>query len=152
LAKYSFVLVKGRDMNTIRKLCLGLLCVSFLLSTAVSAKFTDDYPQDMIKKYPKTISAYKKLMPQKWAKIDWVYSLNGVAGIVHPITIEGKKFFWGHVCKPHDCADNGVSYLLSADGSTGYALVNSIELTQGKELVLGNPGEAQLKILKSEDY
>ncbi len=105
------------------------------------------YPVDVPKKYPVSFAAYKKILPKTWHNAAWVYKLEGTAEPVRTIDFSGRKFVLGHVCKPHDCADNQLTFLLAVDGSAAYAQANSLELTQGKEVIVGKPDAEAKKIL-----
>lgn len=105
------------------------------------------YPVDAPKKYPVSFAAYKRILPKAWRKAAWVYKLQGTAEPVRIIDFSGRKFVLGHVCKPHDCADNQLTFLIAVDGSAAYAQANSLDLTQGKDVIVGNPDAAAKKIL-----
>lgn len=105
------------------------------------------YPVDVPKKYPVSFAAYKKILPKAWHNAAWVYKLEGTAEPVRIIDFSGRKFVLGHVCKPHDCADNQLTFLIAVDGSAAYAQANSLDLTQGKDVIVGNPDAAAKKIL-----
>jgi hypothetical protein len=105
------------------------------------------YPADVAKKYPKSFAAYQKIIPITWRKAPWVYRLEGVAEPVRTIDFSGRKFVLGHVCKPHDCADNQLTFLVAVDGTVAFAKANSFDLTQAKDVVLGKPDAEAKKIL-----
>ncbi len=105
------------------------------------------YPADVAKKYPKSFAAYQKLIPTAWRKSAWVYRLEGVAEPVRVIDYSGRKFVLGHVCKPHDCGANQLTFLVAVDGSAAYALANSFDLTQAKDVIVGKPDAEAKKIL-----
>jgi hypothetical protein len=105
------------------------------------------YPVDVPKKYPVSFAAYKKILPKAWHNAAWVYKLEGTAEPVRTIDFSGRKFVLGHVCKPHDCADNQLTFLLAVDGSAAYAQANSLDLTQGKVVIVGKPDAEAKKIL-----
>jgi Inhibitor of vertebrate lysozyme (Ivy) len=60
------------------------------------------------------------------------------------------RFFVGHACKAHDCANNGVSFLIAEDGSKAYGLIRSAEASGGMDLFLGSPNEEEKQILRDE--
>lgn len=105
------------------------------------------YPADVAKKYPKSFAAYQKIIPIGWRKAAWVYRLEGTAEPVRTIDYSGRKFVLGHVCKPHDCADNQLTFLVAVDGTSAFAQANSTDLTQAKDVVLGKPDAEAKKIL-----
>jgi len=105
------------------------------------------YPVNVPTKYPKSYAAFKAIVPKAWRNAAWVYRLQGTAGPVRTIDYSGKKFVLGTVCKPHDCGGNQLTFLLALDGSVAYALANSFDLTQTKDVVVGKPDAEGLKIL-----
>ena len=105
------------------------------------------YPVNVPKKYPKSFAAYQKIIPITWRNAAWVYRLEGTAEPVRIIDYSGRKFVLGHVCKPHDCADNQLTFLVAVDGSAAYALANSFDLTQAKDVIVGKPDAEAMKIL-----
>lgn len=105
------------------------------------------YPADVAKKYPKSFAAYQKIIPIGWRKAAWVYRLEGTAEPVRIIDYSGRKFVLGQVCKPHDCADNQLKFIVAVDGTTAFAQANSIDLTQAKDVIVGRPDAEAKKIL-----
>lgn len=126
-----------------------------LFTTSVTTPFTalpclaagEVYPVDVPKKYPVSFAAYKKILPKAWHNAAWVYKLEGTAEPVRTIDFNGRKFVLGHVCKPHDCAANQLTFLVAVDGSAAYAQANSFDLTQGKDVIVGKPDAEAKKIL-----
>lgn len=133
----------------------GITLFSTLLTAFIATSFTaspclaaaEVYPVDVPKKYSVSYSAYKKILPKSWHNAAWVYKLEGTAEPVRTIDFSGRKFVLGHVCKPHDCADNQLTFLLAVDGSAAYAQANSLDLTHGKDVIVGKPDAEAKKIL-----
>lgn len=105
------------------------------------------YPADVAKKYPKSFAAYQKIIPAAWRKSAWAYRLEGTAPPVRTIDYSGRRFVLGNVCKPHDCGANQLTFLVAVDGSAAYAQANSFDLTQGKDVLVGNPDAEAKKIM-----
>lgn len=105
------------------------------------------YPADVAKKYPKSFAAYQKIIPAAWRKSAWAYRLEGTAPPVRTIDYSGRKFVLGNVCKPHDCGANQLTFLVAVDGTTAFVQANSFDLTQGKDVLVGNPDAEAKKIL-----
>lgn len=149
-SRSNFLLVLR--MNPSKRLFLSVaLFVSTLfvaLHTALSCWAAGEvYPADMPKKFPKSFAAYQKIIPITWRRTAWAYRLEGVAEPVRTIDFSGRKFVLGHVCKPHDCADNQLTFLVAVDGTAAFAQANSLDLTQAKDVVLGKPDAEAKKIL-----
>lgn len=139
-------------MNQSKRLFLSAgLFATTLFTTSLTAlpglAAGEVYPADVAKKYPKSFAAYQKLIPTAWRKSAWVYRLEGVAEPVRTIDFSGRKFVLGHVCKPHDCGANQLTFLVAVDGSAAFAQANSFDLTQAKDVVLGQPDAAAKKVL-----
>lgn len=133
-------MVRFKNSGLVPLLLLGLVA-------GLTPAWAADYPTDMIKKYPKSLHAFQKLIPKRWVKVDWIYQLNGTAIPVQELSLDGKKCFLGRVCRPHFCGGNDVTFLLSADGTTAFARVNSETLTNSKDVLLGQPPRDVLKLL-----
>ncbi len=132
-----------------RKNCLATVVIfaNMLLTSLPGMAAGEVYPADVAKKYPKSFAAYQKIVPTAWRKSAWVYRLEGVAEPVRIIDYGGRKFVLGQVCKPHDCADNLLTFLVAVDGTTAFVQANSIDLTHAKDVIVGKPDAEARKIL-----
>ncbi len=128
-------------------LTIAVIFANTLLTSLPGMAAGEVYPADVAKKYPKSFAAYQKIVPTAWRKSAWVYRLEGVAEPVRIIDYSGRKFVLGQVCKPHDCADNQLKFLVAVDGTTAFAQANSIDLTQAKDVIVGKPDAEAKKIL-----
>lgn len=84
---------------------------------------------------------YKKAYAEMLSFPSWVSKAQGTASPVEDVTADGKTFTVGHMCKPHDCADNQLSVVFSADGTKSWGLL-ATRSADGKTFnkqVLGNP-------------
>jgi hypothetical protein len=73
-------------------------------------------------------------------------TMNGVADLGSPATIDGQPFEFYAVCEPHNCGGNFLYVLYAAGGGRAYGLVTK----DGKVIaVLGNPSPAQRQVLVS---
>jgi len=125
----------------------SIVMMTMLLASGTPGQAAEEYPADLSKKQPAAFHAFQKIVLPVYAKAKWVYQLFGTASPYKIIDFEGKKFVFGEVCKPHDCADNNLKFLSAVDGSAAFALLKSTELTRGKDVILGKPNEAAKKIL-----
>ena len=140
-------LIKERVLK-IAILAASLLVAPLLISVLPIWAADKVYPVMVPHKYPKPFAAYKKIIPVAWRKAAWVYSLQGTAEPVRTIDLKGKKFLIGHVCKPHDCGGNQLTFLMAIDGSEAYAFANSFDLTKTEDVMVGAPDPETVKVLR----
>jgi len=108
-----------------------------------------DYPWDLRKKMPVHYRAYLKILPAELRRTAWFGRLDGTGMPVERVTVDSKVYFAGSVCKPHDCADNYLAFLITADGSRAIAMVKARE-TGGQIVELGNLTLAERQLLAKE--
>ena len=104
-----------------------------LIATGASA---EQYLPEIASKAP-----YKKAYAEMLSFPSWVSKAQGAASPVERVSVEGKSFTVGHMCKPHDCADNQLSVVFSADGTKSWGLL-ATRSEDGKAFnkqLLGNP-------------
>lgn len=118
-------------------------------AAAIKVVETNQYPGELFKKYPKALAAYKKIVPLKWSKIDWLYDLYGAEWEAKNVEIDGRKFFLSVVTENHNFPNN-VACLTAIDGSAAYAIVHSDTLNRGKDIILGNPRPEIVKLLNDQ--
>ncbi len=68
----------------------------------------------------KNLSAWHKVVSPSFHSQEWIYNLNGVEVPYSTVTLHGMTYYLGWICKPHDCADNKVAYLLPVRGDNAY--------------------------------
>ena len=105
-----------------------------------------DYPWDLRRKMPKAYRSYLKILPMDLKRTAWAGHLDGTGSPVEAVILAGKRYYSGSICKPHDCADNVVLFLVEADGSRAVALAR-FGRTGGKNLELGNPTPGEREYL-----
>jgi len=132
------------------RLSLALVAVTIITSIFCSVRAADPYPFEMKKKFPKAFAAYQKMVPDRYRKVKWIYSLEATAGPMATVQCGGKKCLTGSVCQPHDCGGNEFAYLVAVDGSNAVGLLRSANLTNGKDVLFGKPDTAQLELLKKQ--
>lgn len=105
----------------------------FLIASAASA---EQYLPEIISKDP-----YKNAYAQMLSFPDWVSKAQGTATPVEKVSAGGKSFLVGHMCKPHDCANNQLSVVFSANGKKSWGLLatRSADEEAFTKQVLGNP-------------
>ena len=131
-------------MTSIQRLRAAVLGAILLASGGVAV--AQDYAFDIPKKHPALLSAWRAVTPTKFKTVAWVWNFSGTAGPLEARQIGGKPFLLGWVCKPHDCGDNKMTFLLAKDGSAAYGLVRSPTL--GGATLIGAPPAEILAILK----
>ena len=104
-----------------------------LIATGASA---EQYLPEIASKAP-----YKKAYAEMLSFPGWVSKAQGTASPVERVSVEGKNFTVGHMCKPHDCADNQLSVVFSADGTKSWGLLatRSVDGKAFNKQLLGNP-------------
>lgn len=68
---------------------------------------------------------------------------------VERVAVDSKVYFAGGICKPHDCADNYLVFLIEADGLRAVAMVKATE-TGGQIVEVGSPTTAERQFMAKE--
>lgn len=129
---------------------IALVAVIVIASIFSSARAADLYPFEMKKKYPRAFAAYQKMVPARFHKVAWIYSLEATAGPMEIVQCGGKQCLAGWLCQPHNCGGNELAYLVAVDGTNAVGLLRSNNLTKGKDVLFGKPDTAQLELLKKQ--
>jgi len=108
-----------------------------------------DYPWDLRKKMPVHYQAYLKILPARLKRTAWFGRFDGTGMPVEQVAVDGKVYFAGGICKPHECADNYLTFLVEVDGSRAVAMVKAME-TGGQIVDLGNPTAAERQFMAKE--
>ncbi len=66
---------------------------------------------------------YKKAYAEMLSYPSWVSKAQGTASPVETVSADGKRFTVGHMCKPHNCADNQLIVVFNADGTKSWGLL-----------------------------
>jgi Inhibitor of vertebrate lysozyme (Ivy) len=125
---------------------LALLAAGICAPTLAGAQ---EYAFDLPGKHPAAFAAWKKIVPARYRKIDWIGGLDGTATPIDPATLQGRPFYLGELCKPHDCGGNEVAFLIAIDGSAAYGMLKS-ETLGVKQQLFGAPDAEALKLLESK--
>jgi hypothetical protein len=136
-----------------RVLGVGLVAAGLLLCAGMSAQAASpglpDYPWDLRKKMPNHYQAYLKILPAGLKRTAWFGRFDGTGMPVERVAVDSKMYFAGGICKPHDCADNFLTFLITADGSRAVAMVKAPE-TGGRIMELGKPTPAERQFMAKE--
>ena len=125
----------------------SLLCAE--ISVQAASPGLPAYPWDLRKKMPVHYQAYLKILPAGLKRTAWFGRFDGTGMPVKRVTVDGKAYFAGGICKPHDCADNYLTFLITADGLRAVAMVKAAE-TVGRIVELGNPMTAEREFMAKE--
>ena len=111
-----------------------------LIVSLISARpaLAEEYPFDVAKKYPASMRAWQTLVPSDFRRAPWIFRLDGTAGPMDTVSVHGRVFLYGSVCKPHDCAGNFVAFLLAKDGGEAFGELSSDTLG-AKNRYFGTP-------------
>ncbi len=107
------------------------------------------YPWDLRKKMPVHYQAYLNILPARLKRTAWFGRFDGTGMPVERVAVDGKVYFAGGICKPHECADNYLTFLIEVDGSRAVAMVKATE-TGGQMMELGNPTTAEQQFMAKE--
>ena len=134
-------------------LSVSLLAAGSLLCAVISIQAASpglpDYPWDLRKRMPVYYQAYVKILPAQLKRTAWFGRFYGTGMPVERVTVDTKVYFAGGVCKPHQCADNYLTFLVEANGSRAVAMVKARE-TGGQIVELGNPTTAERQFMAKE--
>lgn len=126
----------------------SLLCAGIPVQAA--SRGTPDYPWDLRKKMPVHYQIYlKMILPARLKRTAWFGRFDGTGMPVERVAVDSKIYFAGGICKPHECADNYLTFLIEADGSRAVAMVKATE-TGGRIVELGNPTTAERQFMAKE--
>jgi hypothetical protein len=79
----------------------------------------------------------------------WFGRFDGTGMPVEQVAVDARVYFAGAICKPHDCTDNYLTFLVAADGSRAVAIVKARE-TGGQIVELGKPTTAERQLMAKE--
>jgi Inhibitor of vertebrate lysozyme (Ivy) len=125
----------------------ALLCMG--ISVQAASPGLPDYPWDLRKKMPVHFQAYLKILPVRLKRTAWFGRFDGTGIPVEQVVVDSKVYFAGGICKPHECADNYLTFLIAADGSRAVAMVKATE-TGGQIVELGSPTTAEQQFMAKE--
>jgi hypothetical protein len=132
---------------------VGLLVAGLLLGPGISVQAASPgmprYPWDLRKKMPVHYRAYLKILPAGLRHTPWFGRFDGTGVPVEKVAVDSEVYFAGGICKPHDCADNYLTFLVEADGSRAVAMVKARET--GSQIVeLGHPTPVERQFMAEE--
>jgi hypothetical protein len=134
-------------------LAAGLLIAGALLGTGIPVQAVPpgmpDYPWDLRTTMPVHYQAYLKILPARLKRTAWFGRFDGTGMPVERVTVDSTVYVAGGICKPHECADNYLTFLVEVDGSRAVAMVKATET--GSQIVeLGNPTLVERQFMAKE--
>ncbi|WP_097304047.1 Ivy family c-type lysozyme inhibitor [Pseudomonas chlororaphis] len=121
-----------------------VLLAALPLSLMASAASAEQYLFEIADKAP-----YKQAYAEMLAFPSWVSEAKGTATPIENVSVDGKSFTMGKMCKPHDCLDNQLFVVFSADGKKSWGLLVT-RAEDGKAFnkqFLGNPDNVVTTLL-----
>jgi len=123
--------------------------LNFISPVFAASPGASEYPWDFRKNSPKYFQTYLKLLPMQLKKTPWFGRFDGTGTPVERVSVNGKAYLAGGICKPHQCGDNNLTFLIEADGSRAVAMVRAVE-TGGQIVALGNPTVGERQFMAKE--
>ena len=127
-----------------RKVCA--LLAGFVLLAFPALAADGEYLFDVLKK-PAYKQAWTAMMasgkPPAWLTT-FTRGGNGVSSPGEALTIEGQRYEFGNVCKPHDCGDNMFHVIFMPGGGRAWGVL----MENGALRYFGNPSPAQRAALE----
>jgi hypothetical protein len=114
----------------------------------------------IVGKLPLAYKRWRELLPVQFARVTWLSQFDGVTTPTRPVNVANETMIYGFACEPHDCIDNEVDLLASADGTRVVAIVhlststkkpNGDWATDTAILVLGSPTPTEVSCLAMLD-
>ncbi|MFT9257705.1 MAG: Ivy family c-type lysozyme inhibitor [Acetobacter sp.] len=78
---------------------------------------------------------------------DWARTGAAVSAPVGTINLAGHAYVVGHLCKPHDCADNQMEVIFARDGKAGWGLLTYKSGRTLYQMPFGDPDDTILAAL-----
>jgi hypothetical protein len=111
------------------------------------------HPQEVLERFPPPRLAWRAVVPSSYRHQAWVYNLAGTASAMRFVN-SGRPFVSGSVCRPHDCGDHALAYLIAIDGSRAVGAMLLPKTADGvrHELYFGAPSPQERALLATELY
>jgi hypothetical protein len=111
------------------------------------------HPEDVLARFPTPRRAWRAVVPGSYRHQAWVYNLAGTASAMRFVNA-GRPFVSGSVCRPHDCGDHAIAFLIAVDGSraVGALLLPGTADGARHELYFGAPSPQERALLTTELY
>lgn len=133
-------------MRTIANAVLGALLIAY--SSPSLADTPGNYAFNLGKNNPKALALFQTIVPVKFRGQAWINRLDGTGDEMRTVQLRGQPYLLGWVCKPHDCGNNQLAFLIALDLSHAAAELIMQDGTSGKPLWLGAPPADEKVILQ----
>jgi hypothetical protein len=91
---------------------------------------------------------WESVTAEQFPGIAWIHDLDRSSGALQRITLDGRLFFGGNICEPHDCSTNRLAFLIAADGTQSLGLL-AAKNTSNEEVLIGEVSEKSRAVLRS---
>jgi hypothetical protein len=102
------------------------------------------YPWDLVEAFPQIATAWHTILPPFLSSEDWAGDLKGVGSPIKIVSINGRNYYLGSICKPHDCWANYAAFLIATNGRSAVA---SVFIGSGPKTVYGAATPHQVMLL-----
>ena len=126
---------------------VGLVYFVFKSKESQPVPLNIQYAFELKQKAPGALVSLHTILTQKYSNVDWIWNLAGVSSPLQHVLFDGRSYVGGNVCKPHDCADNQMTFLISMDGLRAVALLHIAD--EGADTVFGFPTTSEFNFLQS---
>jgi hypothetical protein len=139
------------------QLATGAVIILLLLVTVIGAlnwlrsggllAYDVKWPSELEAKRPALLLTLRTaLKDSPHVQEPWIWSLQGAAKELIHVAISGQYYVAGFVCRPDDCGNNRMSFLIADDGSKAVA---KIQLRRtGVNQTFGKPSPGETAILE----
>jgi hypothetical protein len=108
-------------------------------------------PSDALAKDAAARAAWHAATPRRYARTPWVYDFHGPSSPTRIMTENGRAFAVGSVCKPHDCGDNILAFVLAPGGAhAAGAILHRDDAGKTAESYFGNPTPLEREWLRAK--
>ena len=104
------------------------------------------YVFELASRNPSVMQAWHRIMPERFES-SWAYNFEGPSIPMQAVSLSGKTYFVGWMCKPHDCPNYEIAFLIAADGSQAFARVGIWAGEEGNEF--GSPTAEEAELMAS---
>jgi hypothetical protein len=147
--------------------CSGSLAMAALLLSTIPApgiaqtrqEWTDTNASNILEKYPTTRRLWHSILTPGYRNEEWVRDLWGTSSERRFVSLSGRTYVYGGLCKPRDCLDNNLAFLIALDRSRAVGLVKRAKsrwtgqgyaITPLSYTYLGKPTAQERALLRQE--
>jgi hypothetical protein len=90
---------------------------------AVWADTMNNTPTIALEKDAAAGASWHEIVPLRFRRVGWIYDLSGNSSQTKIVAESGRVYALGSVCKPHDCNDNQVAFLIEPGGGNAVGVI-----------------------------